>query len=164
MSARSKPCSPPTYPDSAIRIVNQGLSGNTVRDLQTRWRQDVLDLRPDWLSIMIGINDAWRLFDMPLQSELHVPPDEYEERLEELVASTRPKLDGMILMSPYVIEPNRAEPMRALMDRYGEIVQRIARAHDAVFVDVQAAFDAVLAHRHPCRWHGIAFIPAPPAT
>src|SRR3954452_17883523 len=51
-----------TYPEREIRVVNMGSSGNTVRDLKSRWRTDVLDLRPDWLSMMIGINDVWRQF------------------------------------------------------------------------------------------------------
>ena len=47
------------YPELAIRVVNKGNSGNTVRDLETRWQDDVLDLSPDWVSIMIGVNDYW---------------------------------------------------------------------------------------------------------
>jgi lysophospholipase L1-like esterase len=56
-----------------IRVVNMGTSGNTVRDLKARWQSDVFDLNPDWLSIMIGINDVWRQFDSPLQAEWGVP-------------------------------------------------------------------------------------------
>ena len=41
------------YPTRRIRVVNQGLSGNTVRDLKNRWQQDVLDLKPDWVSIRL---------------------------------------------------------------------------------------------------------------
>ena len=52
-------------------------------------------------------------------------------------------------MTPYFIEPNRADPMRALMDRYGAVVREVAAAHDAVFVDTQAAFDRVLLQLHP---------------
>jgi lysophospholipase L1-like esterase len=126
-----------------------GIGGNTVRDLKDRWQADVLDLRPDWLSIMIGINDVWRQFDTPLQSEWQVPIDEYAETLTALVSATRPQLKGLVLMTPYLIEPNRLEPMRALMDRYGAVVRQLAAAHDAVFVDTQAAFDGVLEHLHP---------------
>lgn len=60
------------YPAHRIRVVNMGTSGHTVRDLQGRWQTDVLDLKPDWLSILIGINDVWRHFDTPLQSECQV--------------------------------------------------------------------------------------------
>jgi len=49
----------------------------------------------------------------------------------------------------YFIEPNRADPMRAQMDRYGAVVREIAATHDAVFVDTQAAFDRVLEQLHP---------------
>jgi len=55
-------------------------------------------------------------------------------------------------MTPYVIEPNRADPMRAQMDRYGAVVKKLAAKHDALFVDLQAAFDAVTADRHPMAW------------
>jgi lysophospholipase L1-like esterase len=108
-----------TCPQQHIRVRNTGISGNTVRDLAARWQSDVLDLKPDWVSIMIGINDVWRQFDAPLQPEWHVPLDEYASILEQLVRTTRPQLKGMVLMTPYFIEPNRADPMRALMDRYG---------------------------------------------
>lgn len=137
------------YPERRIRVVNTGISGNTVRDLRARWQSDVLDLRPDWLSVMIGINDVWRHFDRPLMREHHVPIEEYATTLGDLVAKARPMLQGLVLMTPFFIEPHRADPMRAQMDRYGDVVRRLAAAQNAVFVDTQAAFDQVLAHLYP---------------
>jgi lysophospholipase L1-like esterase len=138
-----------TYPERLIRVVNQGEGGNTVRDLKNRWRRDVLEKSPDWLSVMIGINDVWRQYDLPWQTENHVPLNEYSATLEELVRQTRPHLKGLVLMTPFFIEPNRSDAMRARMDEYGQAVKEIAGKYDAVFVDVQAAFDAVLEHFHP---------------
>jgi len=138
-----------TCPEQKIRIRNIGVSGNTVRDLAARWQCDVVDPRPDWLSIMIGINDVWRQFDAPAQAEWHVTLDEYASTLEQLVGTTRPQLDGLVLMTPYFIEPNQADPMRAKMDRYGEVVRQLAHRYDAILVDTQAAFDDVLATVHP---------------
>jgi lysophospholipase L1-like esterase len=143
-----------TCPEQKIRIRNMGVSGNTVRDLAARWQTDVVDARPDWLSIMIGINDVWRQFDSPLQVEWHVTQGEYATTLEQLVRTTRPRLDGLVLLTPYFIEPNRADPMRAMMDQYGEVVRDLARRYDAVFVDTQAAFDAVLTKVHPMALAG----------
>lgn len=137
------------YPERLIRVVNQGESGNTVRNLKDRWQRDVLDKRPDWLSIMIGINDVWRQFDLPWQHECHVLLEEYTATLEELVSRTRPHVQGMVLMTPFFIEPNRADVMRAQMDRYGDAVRTLAAKYDAVFVDVQAAFDEMLQTLHP---------------
>ncbi len=138
-----------TYPAHHIRVVNMGTSGNTVLDLAARWQSDVLDLRPDWLSIMIGINDVWRQFDSPWQVEQHVSLGAYRDTLERLVAQTRPALKGLVLMSPYVLDPNRDDAMRATMDRYGAAMRAVAAAHDAIFVDTQAALDAVMEHIHP---------------
>lgn len=137
------------YPELGIRVVNMGISGNTVRDLKARWQTDVLDLKPDWLSIMIGTNDVWRHFDTPTIKEWQVPEEEYAATLDELVARTKPHVKGIVLMTPFYLEPNRADAMRAKMDRYGGIVKETAKRHGTLFVDTQAAFDAVLAHLYP---------------
>jgi lysophospholipase L1-like esterase len=136
------------YPEAAIRTINMGTSGNTVRDLKNRWQTDVLDLKPDWLSIMIGINDVWRQFDSPRQPEGHVYAEEYESTLRSLVTKTRPTLKGLVMMTPFYIEPNSADPMRAKMDQYGAIVKKIADEVDAVFVDTQAAYNSALQHQY----------------
>ena len=137
------------YPAHGIRVVNMGTGGNTVRDLEARWQMDVLDKRPDWLSVMIGINDVWRQFDSPLRPESHVPPGEYEQTLDELIARTRPTVKSIVLMTPFYIEPNRADLMRARTDEYGAIVRRLSEKHGTLLVDTQAAFDAVLTDYYP---------------
>ncbi|WP_159887502.1 SGNH/GDSL hydrolase family protein [Paenibacillus puerhi] len=138
-----------TYPELMVRIVNMGISGNTVRDLQARWDTDVLDLKPDWVSIMIGINDVWRQFDQPQITESHVYMEEYRETLDALVAVTKPQVKGIILLTPFYIEPNPEDAMRGKMDEYGQVVKETAARHDAVLVDVQAALAPLLAHRYP---------------
>jgi lysophospholipase L1-like esterase len=137
------------YPQLGIRVVNMGTSGNTVLDLKARWETDVLELKPDWLSIMIGINDVWRQFDTPFQTETHVDAATYERELRDLVKRTKPQLKGLVLMTPFYIEPNREDAMRARMDEYGAIVKRIAAEENAIFVDTQAAFEPVLNHLYP---------------
>jgi len=138
------------YPERLIRITNVGNSGNTVRHLKDRWQRDVIDLKPDWLSIMIGINDVWRQFDMPQIPEAAVRPEEYRSTLRELIVRTKPLLaGGLVLMTPFFIEPNPADRMRARMDEYGAVCKEIARETEVLFVDTQAAFDRILQYRHP---------------
>ncbi len=132
----------------AIRVVNMGTSGNTVLDLKARWSTDVIALNPDWLVVMIGVNDVWRQFDLPLQKEIHVLPDVYARTLDELVAAAKSKVKGLVLMSPFYIEPNSTDAMRARMDEYGAIVKKTAAKHKVLFIDTQAAFNAALQHMH----------------
>src|SRR5690554_3798625 len=89
------------YPELAIRVVNMGSSGHTVRDLRDRWQTDVIDLKPNWLSIMIGTNDVWRQYDQPHMTESHVYIDEYEATLRSLIHDSLPWLKGLILMTPF---------------------------------------------------------------
>jgi lysophospholipase L1-like esterase len=132
------------YPELGIRVVNKGIGGNTVRDLKGRWQEDVLDQKPDWLSVMIGINDVWRQYDTPFISDWHVYLEEYEETLKSLVLETKPLVKELVLMTPYYLEGNVEDKMRKTMDDYGAVVRRIAAETGCLFVDTQAAFDKVL--------------------
>ena len=138
-----------TYPESRIRVVNMGSSGDNVKSIESRWDTDVLDLNPDWLGILIGINDVWRQFDLPLITESHVYPDEYEKILNSLVENTIPKVTGLVLMTPFFMELNKKDPMRVKMDEYGAIVKKIAKKNNVICVDLQAAFDSYLQYYHP---------------
>lgn len=135
-------------PEKNIRIMNRGVNGNTIRDLKARWETDVVALNPDWLSVMIGINDVWRQHDTPLQPEGHVSLEEFEKTYIELLAPIRPKLKGLILAAPYMIENLTSDPMRMMMDQYGAVVKKLAVKFDAIYVDVQPEFDHHLKFRH----------------
>jgi lysophospholipase L1-like esterase len=143
------------YPERHIRVLNTGISGNTVRDLKSRWTTDVLDLKPDWLSIMIGTNDVWRQFDSLKRPTAAVYHEEYESTLAELVSLTRPQLKGgIVLMTPFYVEPHKDEPMRARMDEYGQIVKRVAQKNGSLFVDTQAYFDNATKEVYPGNFAG----------
>ncbi|MBB6694871.1 SGNH/GDSL hydrolase family protein [Cohnella xylanilytica] len=137
------------YPELNIRVTNMGIGGNTVRDLKARWQSDVLDLKPDWLTVLIGINDVWRQFDQPAIPESHVLPEEYERTLAELVESAVPCTQGIVILTPFYLEPNAEDRMRKRMDEYGRAAGRVAERFGALFVDTQAAFDPHFAHVHP---------------
>ena len=140
-------------PELNIRITNKGISGNTTRDLLGRWQEDVLDLEPDWLSIMIGINDVWRQFDRPDDPEAGVPLAEYKANLESLIEQAQPVVTrGIILLTPYFIEPDRREPMRAMMDQFTETVKAAGETHNLPVADTQASFDKALETVHPLHF------------
>ncbi len=136
------------YPELDLRLTNSGISGNTSRDLLARFSRDVLDLHPDWVSICIGINDVWRQFDQPGFPELAVLPEEYEANLREMIGAAKRVAKGVILATPYYMEPNRADRMRARMQEYVEICRRLAAEYGCVFVDFQAMYDAYFAVQH----------------
>ena len=84
---------------------------------------------------MIGINDVWRHFDSPNQSQ--VSKEDYKNIYIKLIKSVTKKGNGLVLMTPYYIEKNKNDPMRKMMDEYGYIVQLLSKQYDTIFVDVQ---------------------------
>ena len=139
------------YPELQLRVTNMGISGNQARDLEKRWETDVMERKPDWVSVLIGINDVWRQFDSPYQPETHVSPEDFEATYTRLIERTLPTVKGMVLMTPYFMEPNKDDAMRVRMDEYGAIVRKLAEKYHLVFVDLQAAWDELFKHMHPCN-------------
>lgn len=136
------------YPEVNLRITNSGISGNTSRDLLERFDRDVVALNPDWVSICIGINDVWRQFDTPAMFDAQVMPDEYESNIEKMILAVKDKVKGIFILSPYYMEPNENDTMRARMDEYVAICRRLAEKHDCVFVDFQKLYANYCKVRH----------------
>jgi lysophospholipase L1-like esterase len=136
-------------PELGLVFLNTGTSGHTVRDLADRWQRDVFDLNPDVVTVMIGTNDVWRQFDSPLFPAGHVLPDEYESTLRELTKQTTERGIEMLLATPFYLEPNPADAMRARMDEYGAMVKAISTEFGTDFLDTQALFTNFLEHYYP---------------
>jgi lysophospholipase L1-like esterase len=125
---------------AAVRLLNLGVGGDTVRHLAARWQRDVLDLRPDTLVVGVGINDVWRRFDTPQDPAAHVPCEEFSATYDRLLRGLRPR-PRLLLLTPFFIQPQRADPMRRMMDEYGAAVRELAARHGAASLDLQALFD-----------------------
>ncbi len=136
------------YPEIKVRVTNSGISGNTSRDLLERFQRDVVDLQPDWVSICIGINDVWRQFDSPAMIKDFVMPDEYESNVEKMILDIKDKVKGVFILSPYIMEPNRNDMMRARMDEYVAVSKKLAEKYNCVFVNFQEMYEKYCKIRH----------------
>ncbi len=136
------------YPERTIRVTNSGISGHTSRDLLERFERDVVSLHPDWVSICIGINDVWRQFDSPAISEDAVSLEEYERNVETMILTVKDSVKGIFLLTPYYMEPNREDKMRARMDEYGAVMKKLAEKHGCVLVDFQKVYEDYLHIKH----------------
>ncbi|WP_067495434.1 SGNH/GDSL hydrolase family protein [Actinoplanes sp. TFC3] len=139
------------YPELGLTWVNRGIGGDTVRDLAARWEADAIGERPDWLSVMIGINDVWHGFGS--QPHRAVPLDEYAATLRSLLSTTVDRTGcRLIVAEPYIIEPDLSEAQRAKSDQYRAAARDIAQECHAVIVPTQDAFDQVLRSTTPADW------------
>lgn len=136
------------YPEVRVRVTNSGIGGNTSRDLLARFDRDVVNLKPDWVSICIGINDVWRQFDTPAMPDKWVLPEEYEQNVETMIEKVKGTVKGIFILSPYYIEPNAEDAMRRRMDEYVAICRRLAEKHGCVYVDFQRLYADYCRVRH----------------
>src|SRR5688572_16225334 len=74
-------------PANAPQVLNRGISGHKVTDLAARWQKDVLDHRPDVVSVKIGINDVWH--GLMSWGEGGVPVDRYADVFRDLLQQVR---------------------------------------------------------------------------
>lgn len=129
------------YPGDKLDFLNRGISGNTVLDLEKRWQKDTLDLKPDLLSIMIGVNDNGK----------GVPLEQYEQVYNKIITaakSVNPKLK-LVLCAPFV---KPAEKVNKTIVRRQEIVARLAEKHGAALVKFQPVFDSAAARAPADYW------------
>jgi lysophospholipase L1-like esterase len=131
------------FAEAGHRFMNRGISGNRVSDVYARWNEDAISLQPDMISLLIGVNDAWRImWKLPEGAT-----DRFERVYRHLLEETKETMPntGLILCEPFVLKVGAAserwEEWRRLIDSYGEIVRSLAGEYDAVFVALQDPFN-----------------------
>lgn len=129
------------YPQLRLRVLNRGVSGNRAANLAERWDADCVALKPDVITILIGINDTWRRFDRndPTSAEA------YRASYETLLRRSREETSvrQIVLMDPFVLPtpPDRVAWREDLNPRI-DIVRDLARAYGALYVPLDGLFAA----------------------
>ena len=128
---------------------NRGISGNRVVDLYARIRKDIINIAPDYMSILIGVNDVWH--EKPDRNG--VPADKYERIYDMLISEIKETLPALkiMIMEPFVLpgiatcntdeEPNRWEYFRGECELRAAAAKRIADKFGLTFVPLQEMFD-----------------------
>ncbi|SDF20861.1 Lysophospholipase L1 [Fontibacillus panacisegetis] len=147
------------YPEKNITFLNRGIGGNRTIDLLERWDKDCLELKPNVLSIMIGINDTWRRFD----NNENTPVEQYEARYRDLLQRATDKLDvKLIMMEPFVLPvPEDRKLWRADLDPKIHVVRELAREFGAVLVPLDGLFAEASTKADPAFWTPDGVHPSP---
>ncbi len=148
------------YPEKRVRFINRGIAGNRIPDLQQRWQNDCLELRPTWVSILIGINETWRRYDSADPTTVEVYEAGYRTLLES-VASTLPQV-RLVLGEPFVLPvPDDRRAWREDLDPKIDVVRRLAREYRAILVPYDGIFAQAATRREPAFWAADGVHPTP---
>ena len=139
------------YPDYNIKIINTGISGNTIRDLKSRWQKDCIDYKPDITSILIGINDVWRFHTNRLDEAVFL--EEYKLIYEELLSQLKEQTDSQIvLIEPFMFCDNTNDVMFVSLEGYIEVVNNLADKFDTVLVPLQKSINTIIQRVPGQKW------------
>lgn len=150
--------------DKELMFYNRGLSGNRVKDLEARWQQDAIELKPDILSILIGVNDVFAIIE-------NKEPDtfeHYETSFRNILDCTKEALPNtrIVLCEPFILPLGRVnkstEIWQSEIKKRQELVKTLSESYNTLFVSLQKPFIEAC-KKAPANywiWDGIHPMPA----
>jgi lysophospholipase L1-like esterase len=142
------------YASLNLKIYNKGISGNKVYQLAERWDKDCLEIKPDVLSILIGVNDIWHKLNGQYNGTVEIYRNDYIALLER----TKKALPGVRLI---ICEPFAVRGVKAVDDKwypefydYQKAAREIATQFGATFIPYQKIYDEAQKQAPGAYWTG----------
>lgn len=148
------------YPEQETQFFNRGISGNTLRDLQERWKADCLDLKPDVVTLLVGTNDVDLYLSGKAPLDMQQWEHDYRQLLDQL-RETNPDV-RIALGTPFVAKVGRIgsaenyQKRKELIAACAKVVRRIAVDYATILLDYEKMFDELTKQNPSCWvWDGI---------
>lgn len=138
------------YPEKSVHFLNRGNGGERVRDLDLRWKEDCLDLKPTLVSILIGINDCWRRFDSNDPTTTAEFENSYRNLLEKI---KKQGIKKIIMLEPFVLpltEDRKA--WREDLDPKIHVIRELAREYGTTLIPLDGIFSAASVFKPSIFW------------
>jgi lysophospholipase L1-like esterase len=132
------------FPSHGFKFINRGISGNSINDLEKRWQTDTLDLKPDVLSLLIGINDVNELIE---GKEGALDAKGFEHLYRKLLTQCKEQNPGLLIVLglPFFFasgwRKDQHDRWRPLVSERADIIRKIAIDNDAVLIDYASVFE-----------------------
>ncbi len=142
------------FPEKQFHFFNRGISANKITDLENRWDTDTLALKPDLLSILVGINDV----DTFINGNQDFTPAFFEDRYRALLQKTKEALPNiqLVLCEPFIFPVGKVKDKFEIytteIKKRQEIVLKLAKEFDAIHIPYQSIFDKALERATADYW------------
>jgi lysophospholipase L1-like esterase len=142
------------FPEKDLKFINRGISGNKIEDIFSRKKSDIIDIDPDILSVLVGVNDALFGFNDYSGTDPGKFETVYRMLLDEVIKAKRNI--RIVLCEPFTIRLgqtiSRYDSLMEYMVAYQRIVSRIALDYNAIFIELQKKFDEACKRHNPEYW------------
>lgn len=141
-------------PEQQYTFFNRGISGNRIVDLYGRWQEDTINLKPDVLSILVGVNDV----GMEFPQACGVSASKYEKVYANLIEETKSELRDVeiVVCEPFILPVGYVkENWKSWYDEVSkrqEAAKRISEAYGAIYVPLQESFNDACSQADESYW------------
>jgi len=152
------------FPRKGFHFFNRGISGNTITDLATRWDNDTIAIRPNILSILVGVNDTTHA----VYGDKNYTPEAYEADYRALLAKTKQQLPDvqLVICEPFILPVGKVKDkwddyQREVVPRQ-QVTKKLAEEFNAIYVPLQESFNKVSQKYGPAEywlWDGVHPMP-----
>lgn len=136
------------FNDKNIKVLNRGISGDRTTELLARWDKDCIDLKPDYLSILIGINDTWRRYD----SNNPMTTEQYEKNYRLLLDRAINEIGcEIIMLEPFLqpVDPAKSNWRKEDLSEKIAVVRELAIEYKATFIPLDGILFAAAKDSSP---------------
>ncbi|MEM8865522.1 MAG: SGNH/GDSL hydrolase family protein [Planctomycetota bacterium] len=147
-------------PADSLKVHNRGISGHKVHQLAERWQVDCLDLKPDVLSILIGVNDIWHSLDWDYDGTVET----YRIDYFALAERTKKELPNvkLVICEPFVLKTGAVDDRWfPAFDEFRAAAKAVAEKYADAWAPFQTVFDEAVKFAPPERWAGDGVHPSP---
>lgn len=132
------------YPEKNVTFINRGVGGDTVESLQARWNMDCEELKPDWVSILIGINDA----------AIGLSDEKYEKGYRDILTRTINETNAkLVICEPFLIPiSENIKKLRDNLESKIYITRQLAREYSTIYIPLDGIFASVCTKKEPVFW------------
>ncbi len=136
-------------------FLNRGIAGNRIVDVYARMRNDIINLKPDVMSILIGVNDVWHEFE---KSPNGVPADKFYKFYDMLIEEVKEALPNLkiMILEPFVMKGSGTEAyfdeFKCEVEKRAEMAKKIAEKYNLPYIELQAGFNNLSELAEPAYW------------
>ena len=125
------------FPGMDIEFLNRGISGNRTENLLARVDADLIDLQPDIVTILIGINDTWHKYMIDLETTVEYFRANYETVLKRIKSETKAKI---VILEPFLLYNMGKDEMRGDLNEKIDVVRQLAMKYADAFINLDGMF------------------------
>ena len=136
-------------------FINRGINGNRIIDIYARIRNDIINLKPDVMSLLIGVNDVWHEFS---PSPCGIDAEKFYKLYDMLIEELKEALPDLkiMIMEPFVLKASDTkdnwETFRSEVEKRAVMSRKIAEKYNLPFIELQKGFDELAKTADASYW------------